>query len=72
MRQLQSAFLVLEHAGGPGEPQHVCVCVWRHAHVVSVFVTPLVYTRGLCPICLFTGEMLSLPSLGKMECSPWM
>ena len=35
-------------------------------------VTLLVYTGGWCPTGLFTGEQLSLPPPGKMECNFWM
>lgn len=52
---------------------HACVCLFGDRHMWPVCsVTSLVYTGGLCPLCLFTGEMLSLPTPGKMECSSWM
>lgn len=68
MRQLSEVlFRVSENAGGPGGGAacvHVCVCGDVHMWPVCS-VTSLVYTGGLRPICLFTGEMLSLPPPGK-------
>lgn len=45
VRQLRSAFPVVENAGGPWEPQHVCV--YRRAHVANVFPDAVCLYWGL-------------------------